>query len=416
MQNKIPSHLSDSELVAAVADLVIRERQVTVTLIAHLAELEARELYLPAGCPSMFVYCVQVLRLSEGGAYNRIEVARAARRFPPILGLLAEGALNLATVRILAPHLTPENHERLLAGASRKSKREVERLVARTSPEPDVAASVRKLPNRKASDVGSSVLDVPVISADAATRFGNVECGDGESGPSSVDPFAASHDIASAAASPTPHTHAFPPPRHPLVTPLSEDRYQIRFTASGSTAEKLRRAQDLLRHAVPNGDPAEIFDRALTALLKDLERKKFAATGHPRSSRGVRAGSRAIPPGVKRSVVSRDQGRCAFLGSDGRQCGERGFLEFHHVVPYARGGPATADNIQLRCRAHNAYEADVFFGKSKWTGGRRDSNERRAAGEASPVDDRAARQLVPGRVGLVDGRSITRTAGEDRGC
>src|SRR3989442_9110745 len=120
MQNKIPSQLSDSELVAAVADLVTRERQVTVTLIAHLAELEARELYLPAGCPSMFVYCVQVLRLSEGGAYNRIEVARTARRFPPILDLLAEGTLNLATVRILAPHLTPDNHETLLAAASGK--------------------------------------------------------------------------------------------------------------------------------------------------------------------------------------------------------------------------------------------------------------------------------------------------------
>src|SRR5207249_4143418 len=114
----------------------------------------------------------------------------------------------------------------------------VQRLVARTSPKPDVAASVRKLPTRKAFDVGSSVLDVPVISADAATRFGNVECGDGESGPSSVDPSAASDDLPSAAASPIPHTHASSPPRHPLLTPLSEDRYQIRFTASGSTAEK----------------------------------------------------------------------------------------------------------------------------------------------------------------------------------
>ena len=58
---------------------------------------------------------------------------------------------------------------------------------------------------------------------------------------------------------------------------------------------------------------------------------------------------------------SRDGGRCAFEGGEGR-CSERGFLEFHHVVPYADGGAATDDNIQLRCRAHNQYEADQWFG------------------------------------------------------
>jgi hypothetical protein len=64
---------------------------------------------------------------------------------------------------------------------------------------------------------------------------------------------------------------------------------------------------------------------------------------------------------VKREVWARDGGRCAFVGPDGR-CAERGFLEFHHVQPYALGGATTAGNLQLRCRAHNAYEADVAFG------------------------------------------------------
>jgi len=31
-------------------------------------------------------------------------------------------------------------------------------------------------------------------------------------------------------------------------------------------------------------------------------------------------------------------------------------------VPFAAGGKATMGNIELRCRAHNAYEASVFFG------------------------------------------------------
>jgi len=63
---------------------------------------------------------------------------------------------------------------------------------------------------------------------------------------------------------------------------------------------------------------------------------------------------------VKRAVWDRDAGRCAFVGREGR-CAERGFLEFHHVVPYASGGAATLANIQLRCRAHNQYEAGEVF-------------------------------------------------------
>jgi len=146
------------------------------------------------------------------------------------------------------------------------------------------------------------------------------------------------------------------------MSALSADRYQIRFTASAETCEKLKLAQDMLRHAVPSGDPAEIFDRALTALLAELERRRFAAAERPRTGRPAAEGSRAIPATVKRAVVARDEGRCAFVADTGRRCGTRAFLEFHHVIPYARGGPATVGNIQLRCRAHNDYEAELDYG------------------------------------------------------
>ena len=126
-------------------------------------------------------------------------------------------------------------------------------------------------------------------------------------------------------------------------------------------AAKLRRAQDLLRHAIPTGDPAEIFDRALTLLLQDLERRRCAAVTFPRATSTTEGGTRHIPAPVKREVWRRDEGRCAYIGREGR-CTERGFLEYHHVQPYAAGGAATTANIELRCRAHNAYEASLFFG------------------------------------------------------
>ena len=114
------------------------------------------------------------------------------------------------------------------------------------------------------------------------------------------------------------------------------------------------------RHVVPSGDPAEIFDRALTLLLQDLERRRCAAVTSPPATTKTLGVSRYIPASVKREVWRRDEGRCAYIGREGR-CAERGFLEYHHVQPYAAGGAATTANIELRCRAHNAYEASLLF-------------------------------------------------------
>ena len=134
----------------------------------------------------------------------------------------------------------------------------------------------------------------------------------------------------------------------------------------GGGAVGERKVQDLLRHAVPDGDVASIFERALTLLLADLEKKKLGKTARPRralaplprTSRTLR--SRHVPADVKREVWERDRGQCAFVGTKGR-CTERGFLELHHVIPFADGGLTTVANLQLRCRAHNGYEAELFY-------------------------------------------------------
>ena len=138
--------LGDCDLLAETRRLAERERGATADVIAALMELDARKLYLGEGCSSLFTYCTQVLHFSEHAAYGRIEAARAARRFPSILDQLADGHLTLTTVGLLAPHLTPVNHEELLSSARHKSKREVEHIVAAVRPLPAVAPVIRKLP------------------------------------------------------------------------------------------------------------------------------------------------------------------------------------------------------------------------------------------------------------------------------
>src|SRR3954465_7385116 len=136
MKLDTPSRLSDSELTATLLALARAERAATLLLIVHLAEFDARRLYLGAAFSSMFTYFRSVLRLSEHEAYHRIRAARTARRFPVILGMLDEGSLNLTTVRLLSPHLTDANKEELLAAAAGKGRRDMEALLARRFPQP----------------------------------------------------------------------------------------------------------------------------------------------------------------------------------------------------------------------------------------------------------------------------------------
>jgi hypothetical protein len=231
--------------------------------------------------------------------------------------------------------LTTDSHQRVLAAALHKTQREVEEQIAALQPLPPVPSTVRKLPERTAQ--------FPLAAAPGAI-------------------------VLEDAPRPTPTCETAEPARArpmrtspPVVAPLAPERYKVQLTISGDTHAKLRRAQDLLRHAVPNGDPAAIFDRALTLLVADLERRKPGHVARPRQTMAAKAGGRHVPAAVRREVWSRDGGRCAFVSARGR-CTEQGFLEFHHVIPFARGGPTNTANLQLRCRAHNAHQAEADFG------------------------------------------------------
>ena len=287
-----PTHLTDDALVTRIAALTARSRETTAELIAHLVELERRKLHLALGFRSLYGYCREVLHFSEGESYQRMQAAEAARRFPVIVPMLADGLLHLAAVRLLAPFLEDEDHLALLGGAIHKSKREVLERLAGWFPSADVEASVRRLES---------------------------------------------------------------------ASPLAPDRYEFRFTGDEETAALFREAQELLSHSIPDGAMAAIFKRGLFFVVADARRSRHAESGRPGKARPLAAGSRTIPAGVERAVWERDGGRCTFVGTTGRCCEERRFLHYHHLRPWIVGGEPSVENIALRCRAHNQYEADVYF-------------------------------------------------------
>ena len=326
------SNISDDELLRRLSELLQKSRRVESELVAHIGEVDARRLYAREAASSMFAYCTDVLHLSEHEAYLRIGAARASRKHPVLLEMLAEGRLHLSAIARLGPHLTEANRGSVLARAVGKPMKEIEELIAELAPKPDVPATIRKLPARR--DQG----EVPPLEL-VSKRVTNLH---------------------------TPTARPESPAQRPVVKPLSPARYKVQFTASAELHEKLNRLQALMRSSVPGGDLAAIIDEAVTEKLERLEARRFAKTKAPRKGleqTNTSPTSRYIPAPVKRAVQERDGDQCAFVDEKGRRCASRDRLEFHHREPFGRGGDHSLKNIQLMCRTHNGYLAEREYGQ-----------------------------------------------------
>ena len=334
--------LGDDELVRTIRSLLVRDHKHTAELIAHLAEAVRRKLHRPAGYPSMYLYCVHELGMSEAVAYKRSRAARVVLRFPQVLTAIAEGRLHLDAVRLLAKHFRRHNIESLIHAATHRTSHEVKLLIAERFPTLDVPTSLRPMlpascavTPRMAPDVNeSSELDAhPVqdISLNTPTPKNTLP-------PAALEPY-------------------------PRVDPTSPGRFALQISLDQRTHDLLRRAQELLGPAANGHDMAQVLGRALEELVRRLEHEKFAATDSPRARRSL-ANGRYVPAEMKREVAERDGYQCAFVSATGRRCSERSDLEVDHVVPIARGGRTTLDNLRLLCAAHNQYEAERVYGEA----------------------------------------------------
>ena len=421
--------LSDSELQLGLRELLVAGSRTEARIVAHLAEVDARKLHLTLGASSLFDYCLNRLGLSNNEAFHRITAARLARQFPVIFDLLESRAVHLTAVCLLRDHLTFANHAQLLDEVSHKTKTQIEELLARRFPRPDVASRLRKLPSF------------------SETR-----------GP---------HGTLRG------------------IEPLSGESYRLQVNVNVQLKQKIARARELTSHANSSGDLAVLVERAFDALIERLEAKRFAETKRPRvlrrantraageshvareshaardaetrrhgvsvpgnatafmagdaETRGAaesvpdnaetRGAAESVPDNVetrgaagsvldnaevrgkgtpspssvgiagvegcqpqdcivrtgvaiaggcktpthrahlrsqvRREVVARDERRCTFTSDDGQRCTARAFLEFHHETAWALGGADTAQNLKLMCRAHNRLMAERELGAER---------------------------------------------------
>jgi hypothetical protein len=291
--------IPDDELLRRLAQLLRDTRSTEADLVAHIGEVDRRRLYARSASPSMFRYCIHVLQLSEPEAYLRIVAARAARKHPILLAMLADGRLHLSGIAKLAPHLTRENRDALLGRATHRSKRQIEELIAEICPRPDVPSLVRKLPggmgqepppaparrskrgeDRAAAGVVEHSEARDRVGADGAPadrlEFDLVGVSESRESAGGVPPLV-SLAGAETSAGPELRPGGVGSPRC-VVEPLAPSRYKVQFTASAQLKDKLERLQALLRSEVPDGDLGALIERAVTEKLERLEARRFAKT------------------------------------------------------------------------------------------------------------------------------------------
>src|SRR5580700_6628743 len=132
--------LSAPELLSRTKTLAAEERRVSADVLHHLREIERRRLFAEAGFSSLFAYCVEELRYSEGAAYRRINAMRLLKECPEIEDAIRDGSLSVSSASEVQRFVTKkpcsqEEKKKLVESVKGKSKRECEKIFEEAAPE-----------------------------------------------------------------------------------------------------------------------------------------------------------------------------------------------------------------------------------------------------------------------------------------
>jgi 5-methylcytosine-specific restriction endonuclease McrA len=233
----------------------------------------------------------------------------------------------------------------ILDRAAGRTEEQVKELVAALRPQPAPADLLRRLPTHRNHSSRSG----PELAAASSAPVG------------ALPPSSSSAPLA--AVPPSSATAPAPRPTIPAarLEPIAPERHVLRVTVGPAFVADLDAVRAALSHRLPGAGLEEVLHECMRVALRDMERRR-RGTGTKTSAREPPAGSRYVPVAVRDEVWRRDGGQCAFVGSTGRRCASRHQLEFHHLDPFALGGPSTAANLALRCRLccarHKRHYAD----------------------------------------------------------
>lgn len=321
--------LSDDEIRARLKRLAEAERRLTYAMVCHLAEYDARKLYIPDGVGTLWHYCTRVLRLSEDQAALRVRVANAVRDNPELKAALARGELSASAIRKIAPHVESGARTDLLEQAKGKTLAEVERLVA--------GARVEK-------EMSQARVQASLDEEARPSLFpGSDEC---KPTPAACSAYVRDRERDS-------------------IVPVSATDFRVSFVADAAFVKTVQEVQNLLAAKFPEARLEDVLGAVCRLFLEKEDPARRAKRRRERTAalagETKPAARPKIPAAVRDRVLERHGNQCAFVGPEGR-CPERRRLELDHIVPKARGGADTEGNLRPMCRRHNGFMAILAFG------------------------------------------------------
>jgi 5-methylcytosine-specific restriction endonuclease McrA len=337
------SRMSAGDLTSRLYDLRATERALLVEFLAYLGELDARKVYLGLGFSSTFAFCTDYLGLTRSSAFRRTTAARLLVRFPVVADYLGDGRLGLTTLVELRDVLDEASVGNVLDRAAGRTEDEVKVIAASLRPQTAPPDLLRRLPTPAGRAAVAPELPLAVLTAPEAAV---------SSGPAPQIRAPETSRVVD---------------RTAKLEPISEELRVLRMTVGKAFALDLDAVRDALSHQIPDRRLETVLHECIRRTLKEHRRRRTGADTAWRvrakvEPQAAKPRGRYIAVDVRREVWRRDEGRCAYVSPDGRRCGSTYQLEFHHVEPFAKGGPATVANLGLRCKRHNGFHAALDFG------------------------------------------------------
>ncbi|MFM6930127.1 MAG: HNH endonuclease [Bdellovibrio sp.] len=295
--------LSNVELLSRFGKLVQTERKITHLVLEYIGEIDSRRLYLDKAYPSIYEFLVREFGYSSSAALRRIESARLLREVPGVAVKIESGALNLSQLSKVQQAV--------------RAVQKIEDRKLDVNEKKELLKRIEHTTQQQTEVILSQALALPIFKEDKEKNH-----------------------------------------RDESVT--------LTITLSKEQMAILKRAQDLIAHAVPEKKWAE----AITYLAKkEIDRRtklkpsKTVPTAKSCSS-GVKGqtSNNAIPKrkelsrAVKKIILNRD--RCCQYQDKvtGKICGSTRFLQNDHRQSVWAGGSNEANNLQILCAQHNSHK------------------------------------------------------------
>ena len=298
-----------------------------------------------------------LVRTSHATGWGRSYQVRKLREVIKRLALIARelplffvnNRISLTVAGLLAPHLSEDNVNTLLADCAGMTKKAALEYLVRIEPKPVFEPSIRKRPARP----------VPVES------------------PPAESPAAPPRESTMSKRQLSPSSPNILQPARPTV-------FNFRFSADRSFKKKFERLAEVMGVENAQKHMAEFLEQALDVALdkkdpkRKLERRKARqkatkTTSRPEEmSENVTPGaprvkdeparSRYIPAETIERVHARGNHQCEFKSADGRRCQSRTGLEVEHEQPFAIFRSHDEQFLRILCPAHNRLAAEHVYG------------------------------------------------------